>query len=171
MQATQPRSAGPDGILACWPCTAPAAWELHCISLHTSPIARPQNLPVQRPTASRLATRERDRESAQTQPAGRLPTAIRPSKTCLFSASNDPASETAAELALQQGWLVRKYHSASGGLPKLSLRLREHPTYGLCPWWRPTPHSAERLAGLRRRWAKYVWWRFVCGLTSRAKKI
>ena len=56
-----------EGILACWPCTAPTAWELHCASLNTNPIARPQNLPVQRPTAPRLATRERDREANQIQ--------------------------------------------------------------------------------------------------------
>ena len=56
-----------EGILACWPCTAPTAWELHCTSLNTNPIARPQNLPVRRPTAPRLATRERDREANQTQ--------------------------------------------------------------------------------------------------------
>ena len=56
-----------EGILACWPCTAPTAWELHCTSLNTNPIARPQNLPAQRPTTSRLATREQERESDQTQ--------------------------------------------------------------------------------------------------------
>ena len=56
-----------EAILACWPCIAPTAWELHCASLNTNPIARPQNLPVQRPTAPRLATRERDREANQTQ--------------------------------------------------------------------------------------------------------
>ena len=56
-----------EGILACWPCAAPTAWELHCTSLNTNPIARPQNLPARRPTAPRLATRERDREATQTQ--------------------------------------------------------------------------------------------------------
>ena len=56
-----------DGILACWPCTAPTAWELHCTSLNANPISRPQNLPAQRPAASRLATREQERESHQTQ--------------------------------------------------------------------------------------------------------
>ena len=56
-----------EDILACWQCAAPTAWELHCASLNTNPIARPQNLPVQRPTAPRLANRERDREANQTQ--------------------------------------------------------------------------------------------------------
>ena len=134
-----------DGILACWPCTAPTAWELHCTSLNTNPIARPQKKPVQRPTASRLATRERDRESAQSQDDSlqqydHLKRA--------FFASSDPASETAAELTLQQGWPVRKPHYANGGRPALSLH--EHPMA-------MAPCSAVQFAGLLHR-VKYVWW-------------
>ena len=81
---------------------------------------------------------------------GRLPTAYSNMaiSNAPFFASSDPASETAAELTLQQGWPVRKPRYANGGRPTLSLR--EHPMA-------MAPCSAVQLAGLQHR-AKCVWW-------------
>ena len=50
------------GIMACWPCTTPVAWDLHCTSARTNPARARDALPAHRPRAGRLAAQEERKE-------------------------------------------------------------------------------------------------------------
>ena len=50
------------GIMACWPCTTPVAWDLHCTSARTNPARARDVLPAHRPQAGRLAAQEERKE-------------------------------------------------------------------------------------------------------------